>query len=347
MRIREVTRDVVERWSVGWRDALASSVAAGLSWLLAHQLLGHPQPLFAAVAAIVCLSPGLPSRGRQAVNMMLGVVTGILVGELLLVLPVVNFALRLAVITFVAMMAALSFGLAPVIAIQSGVSAILVIAMGPVTAGPTRLMDVAVGAGVGLLFSQVLMTPDPVRLIENAARRMLKLMALGFAQDAEAVAERDQRKAQAALRHFFEARDSLNALGADIASARSHTRWSLRGRIVAREVAEAAARYDRRAIRLYASTLLFAEALANALRRGEAPPPGLKERVDRVARICERLAEGSTGSSDLARPTAHEPGSAGWRTCLEHLRAVEEALQVLEQTSGASETKAAASPSRT
>src|SRR5688572_5905005 len=62
-------------------DAAAATVAAGLSWLIARALFGHPQPLFAAIAAIVCLAPGLPNHGRQAVGLILGVATGIAVGE--------------------------------------------------------------------------------------------------------------------------------------------------------------------------------------------------------------------------------------------------------------------------
>jgi uncharacterized membrane protein YgaE (UPF0421/DUF939 family) len=85
--------------------------------------------------------------------MVLGVVTGIVVGELLLHVPVFALPLRIALIAFLAIMAALSFGLAPVIPIQAAVSAILVLALGPTMAGPTRLADVAVGAAVGLLFS--------------------------------------------------------------------------------------------------------------------------------------------------------------------------------------------------
>jgi uncharacterized membrane protein YgaE (UPF0421/DUF939 family) len=111
-------RGIAGRWSSGWRDALAAAVAAGLSWMIAHDLLGHAQPIFAAVAAIVCLSPGLPSRRRQAIDVVLGVVTGILVGEMLMMLPIFNLPIRIAIITFSAIIAALTFGLAPVIPIR-------------------------------------------------------------------------------------------------------------------------------------------------------------------------------------------------------------------------------------
>jgi uncharacterized membrane protein YgaE (UPF0421/DUF939 family) len=57
-----------------------------LSWFLAQRLFGHQQPIFAAITAIVCLAPGLPSHTKQTVGLLLGVATGILVGELSLVL---------------------------------------------------------------------------------------------------------------------------------------------------------------------------------------------------------------------------------------------------------------------
>src|SRR3954447_14961656 len=92
--MRKIAQRVLERWAAGSSDALASAVAAGIAWALAHQLFGHPQPVFAAVAALISLAPGLPSRGGQAVNMMLGLATGLLVGEVLLAVPILDAALR-------------------------------------------------------------------------------------------------------------------------------------------------------------------------------------------------------------------------------------------------------------
>jgi uncharacterized membrane protein YgaE (UPF0421/DUF939 family) len=264
------------------------------------------------------------------VNMMLGLATGLLVGEVLLAVPILDAALRIALVTFLAMMAALSFGLAPVIAIQGGVSALLVIALGPTTAGPTRLADALVGTGVALLFSQVLLTPDPVRIIDDAVRRMLRLLAQGFAQSAEALAKRDGARAEAALAHFFTSRESLDAVVAGINAARSLSRWSLRGRLAAGGVAEIARRYDRRAICLFASTLLFAEAVVNALRNGHEPPVWLPGCVEMIASACNTLADGATDDPEPSSPAVWEPTPAGWQACVEHLRAIENTLRVLQ-----------------
>jgi uncharacterized membrane protein YgaE (UPF0421/DUF939 family) len=131
----DIVPRTVGRWRLNWTDALASSAGAALSWALAQHLLGHRQPVFAAVATVVCLAPGLPNRGQQAVHMMIGLLVGIAVAELLLLVPGFGTPLQITIIGFTAIMVALSFGLAPVIPIQSGVSAILVITMGPSTAG--------------------------------------------------------------------------------------------------------------------------------------------------------------------------------------------------------------------
>lgn len=327
---------LADRFAVAWRDAAISAIAAGIAWILAVWLLSHPHPVFAAVSAIVCLSPGLPSHGRQAVGLMLGVATGIIVGELALLLPEGLLVpeglslLRLTLATFFSMLVAASFGMAPVVPIQAGVSAVLVLALGPQSAGLTRMEDVAVGVAVGLAFSQVLLTPDPVREIDAAADDLLLRLARGFRDAAGAVQAHDVRKAEAALRGFSTAHESLVALGAGIDAARYAARWSVRGRLAARAVAETAARYDRRAIRLYASALLFGEALANALRKGAAPAPeGLAGAILGVATRCSRLAgENLEPDGILERDDSSAP--ADWHGTLLQLRAVSEVLDSLE-----------------
>ena len=62
--------------------SLQTSVAAGLSWYLAHDVLGHPQPFFAPIAAAVCLSISNVLRAQRAVQMMIGVTLGIGTGTL-------------------------------------------------------------------------------------------------------------------------------------------------------------------------------------------------------------------------------------------------------------------------
>lgn len=314
---------IAGQWSASWRDALIASIGGGVAWLLCQWLLGQPRPVFAMVTAVICLAPNLPNHAKQAVGVMMGVMTGVAVGELSLLLPETIPVLHMALTTFVAMVLATSFGMAPAIAIQSGVSAILVLAMGPQMAGVTRLIDVAVGVGVGLAFSQILLTPDPVRLIDRAVRGLLEKIASGLTQSAAALEAQDPVRAQSAINQFTQAHRAVIALGDGIALARSNARWSLRGRLVAREITEMAGRYDRRGIRLYASALLFGEALGNALRKKEAPPPPwLAEALQVVVANCA-LGEGETPQRI---PPLPKDIPFGWRDCAHRLQSVEDTL---------------------
>ena len=318
------------RWSSAWRDALASAIAAALAWILAKHFFGHVHPVFAAISAVVCLAPGLPSHGKQAIGLMVGVATGIIIGEAALWLPDGYPLLRIGFASFSAIAIAALYGLGPVVPIQAGVSAILMLAVGPENAGVVRMLDVAMGAGVGLMFSQILLTPNPIGIIDNSAKDLLEKLAKGFGRSLTALEENDTKSAQHAVFIFSGAHDSLITLENGIASARNTARWTLRGRFASREVKDIASRYERHAVRLYASALLFSEAFADAMRKEQgSPPASLHERLASVASDCAAIA------SDIEKPALApacndqqaEAVSAPWQICLQHLSTVESALQ--------------------
>lgn len=329
----EWRQKILLRWKRVWRDALAASLAAVTTWFLAQTLFGHSLPVFAAISAVICLAPGLPSHSRQAVGILIGVGTGIVVGDLVLHLPEQWRLLQFALGPFLAMMIASSYGLPPVVPIQAGTSALLVVALGPETAGEARMADVALGAGIGLLFSQVLMTPDPVRVVDEAARGLLTRLAEGYRGCAEALRANDATLSEAALMRLSQAHASIISMNTSISNARDDARWSVRGRWVAKEVREMAARYDRHAIRLYAATLLFADNLNHALRQSGVPAPdSLIQRVETMAHICETMAvgdplnmpEGADVPPDYPRLQAE---SVVWVASYHHLDLANKALK--------------------
>jgi uncharacterized membrane protein YgaE (UPF0421/DUF939 family) len=327
MALTTIGGRILDRLRAALPDAAAATVAAALSWLLARELFGHPQPLFAAIAAIVCLAPGLPNHGRQAVGLVLGVATGIAVGEAALLVPDTSPALRLSLATFVAIMIASSYGLLPVVPIQAGVSALLVLALGPETAGTVRMLDVACGTAVGLLFSQVLFTPDPVKLLRAGESALLGAIAAALTEAGAALAADDQARAQAALKRFSDAHGHLVALAGGIDTARSNASWSLRGRLVRRDLRAVAGRIERRSARVYAAALLFGAALATAMQRRPGPPP---------AALAPAIAL-AISACDLARPMpAPVPAPfAGapddWRRCLVRLDEATQAIRALRE----------------
>ena len=203
-------------WRQSCCDVLLSTIAAALSWWTATALLGDHAPVFAAIAAIVCLSPGVASHGRQAVGMLIGVGIGIAAGELARSIPF-DPTLRIALVTPVAMLAAASFGLNAVMVIQAGGSAVLVVASSQSGVGFERFADAGIGGCIGLLFSQVLFTPDPIAIVERAGTRLVLAV------------ERGQSNA--------EVRAAGAKLEDALASAQAIARWTLRGRLSASAIA--------------------------------------------------------------------------------------------------------------
>lgn len=287
------------RWKGGLRASVESAAAAALAWSIAQELLGHRQPVFAAVAAVVCLAPGLPNRAGQAVNMLLGLVTGIAAGEAVLLLVPADWSVPVEICagSLVAMLAALSFGALPVIPIQGAVSAILVLTMGPATAGSVRLTDALVGTCVALLFSQALFTPDPVRLVERVTRSMLGKLAPAFRQQAMTAVSGDRDEAAAASETFFSTRNALNELIVALDTAAAISRWSIRGRGRMDEVQRIAQTLKPLAIRLFAFALILTEIEQNRIRCGQRARLGtlrdaeeIADRLDAIATRCSALA---------------------------------------------------------
>lgn len=321
--MQQVIAKTVQHWSASWRDSLMACVAGSLAWLICQVLLGQPKPIFAMVTGVACLAPNLPNHGKQAIRVVLGVTTGVVVAELSLLLPQTISVLHTGVVAFVAMVLATSFGTAPAIPIQAGVSAILVLAMGPQEAGLTRLTDVVVGAGVGLMFSQILMTPDPVQVIDRAVRGLLDPIADGLRRSAVALKDDNPEEANTAITQFIEAHRAVVALGDGLALARSDARWSLRGRLAAHEITDMASRYERRGIRLYAAALLFGEALGNALRKEETEPP---EWLTNALQIVIGNCSVEAGENPHRLPPIPKDMPFGWRECIHRLESLQDTL---------------------
>lgn len=148
-------KEVIERVRSSFTRALAAALAAAFAFWASRQLLGHEQPVFAAISALICLAPGIPSHIRQGFGLIVGVTLGILIGEIALMVPNEYAEIRLASATFIAMIIACTFGMPPVVPIQAGASAMLVLLMGPQTAGFVRFLDVVIGVTTGLVVAFV------------------------------------------------------------------------------------------------------------------------------------------------------------------------------------------------
>ncbi|MFQ1003677.1 FUSC family protein [Modestobacter sp. SSW1-42] len=200
---------------------LQCGVASAAGWWMAEAILGHQQPVFAATAAVICLAAGSGGRARQAVDLLAGVLAGVLVGQLVRTVHAEPGVVGTLVAVTAAMLMVSLLDTRPLALIQAGSSALFVLVLPPVQTPFVRLLDAAVGGGIGLLVSQVLLAPDPVRLVLEPACSILDDVAAALrAKDAVEAAE-----------HARSAITRLGQLTTTQATARDVAARTIRGRL--------------------------------------------------------------------------------------------------------------------
>ena len=304
--------------------AAQAGTAAGLSWFVALDVLGHEQPFFAPIAAVVVLGAAAAQRWRRAIELVFGVALGIAVGDAL-ILAIGVGPVQLAAVVALAILAADVLGGGAIASGQAASSAVLVATLAPPQAGIyfDRFFDALVGGVVGLLVMNLLLPFNPLTRVRNAAGRALDSLASALDKAASALDTSRPELAEAALeqlratdREHVDLRDSL-AMGRETATL-APLRWNSRPALA--RYAEAAVHIDRatrnaRVMQRRITTLLDDEeprppALSHSLRLlGEAvttlrrelaagrDPIGTPERVLEAVRTSQQAYAAGVGFS--------------------------------------------------
>jgi uncharacterized membrane protein YgaE (UPF0421/DUF939 family) len=305
-------------WHVG-----QASVAAGVAWWFATQVVGHPHPFFAPVVAVVSLGTSYGQRLRRVAEVTAGVAIGIFLADLL-VLVVGSGAWQLTVIVALAMSVTLLVNAGPLLVTQAAVQSIVVVAL---AASPgyalTRWIDALVGGGVAVLAAAVVPRAPLRRPREQAAvvvRRIAQLLRAAAESSLDGDVERSVEVLRAArsteplIRELQAAADEGLSVIASSPFRRGHTgqmrqmaelvepldRALRNTRVLVRRVAVAGYRNERlpRAYALLCEDLAQAtERIADALARGEMATGvrpallALGEGTAQVERIADLSAE--------------------------------------------------------
>ncbi len=177
-----------------WFNLVQTSVASGLAWYLAHDLLHHPQPFFAPIAAAVSLSISNVLRAQRAIQMMIGVTLGIGVGTLVQG-ALGPGAVSIGVAALIALCAAVFIGHGLIgqgmmFANQTVVSAILVLALFRSGLGWERINDALIGGVLAIVFAVVLFPADPLQLLRSARVGVLGVLRGVLTRSADVAAGR-------------------------------------------------------------------------------------------------------------------------------------------------------------
>jgi uncharacterized membrane protein YgaE (UPF0421/DUF939 family) len=189
-----------ERIVAGARPILHSAVAASLAWLVATEVVGHEQPFFAPISAVITLGLTVGQRRRRAIELAIGVSVGIAIADAL-VAAIGTGTWQIGVVVALAMAAAALVGGGSLLASQAGASAVLVATLQPPEGGFDfdRALDALVGGGVALLVSSLLLPVHPMRLVRESADPVLDRLVEALGQIATALTTRRPDAADAAL----------------------------------------------------------------------------------------------------------------------------------------------------
>ncbi|HEX6500381.1 MAG TPA: FUSC family protein [Micromonosporaceae bacterium] len=180
--------------------AVQAGVAAGLAWLVAHDLIGHRTPFFAPIAAVIVLGVSVGQRLRRAVELVVGVALGILVGDGIIA-AIGTGPWQITVCVTLAMLVAVFLGGSAIVVGQASSSAVLVATLAPPTHGIyySRFLDALVGGIVGVAVLMLLLPLNPFTHVRRAAAPVLGVLIEALYALADALGARDLERADAVL----------------------------------------------------------------------------------------------------------------------------------------------------
>ena len=177
-------------WPIG-QTALAAVVA----WYVAVLLGVDSRPGFASIAAVISLGAAFGERRQRAVQLIAGVMLGIVLADLLV--RAIGYGLpQIGVLVGLSMLAAIILGGSELLVTEAAVSAILVATLS--STPEVRLLEVLIGGGVGLAVHMLLFPPDPRLGVARAASSAFGELGTVLRDGAAALAAVDVREAESA-----------------------------------------------------------------------------------------------------------------------------------------------------
>ncbi|MFT4089069.1 MAG: FUSC family protein [Gordonia sp. (in: high G+C Gram-positive bacteria)] len=216
----------VRRLGLSLVPILQCALAAGTAWWIANDLLGHPHPFFAPISSVLSMGLILVRRWRRSLELMGGVLIGILVGDLIIA-KVGSGPWQIMIVVAAAMVVAVVLDGAPMVTNQAASSAVLVATLLPPGggAGWERGIDALVGGGVGLLIGALIPVNPAHRGRRDAAALLATLRDL-TADLAKALAHDDEDGVNVVLTKARGTQAAVDAMHSDMLAGRELSRMS-------------------------------------------------------------------------------------------------------------------------
>ncbi|CAA9410437.1 MAG: hypothetical protein AVDCRST_MAG75-2712 [uncultured Propionibacteriaceae bacterium] len=224
-RGRESAQERLERLRGRSFMILQCAVTAGASWWLAAEVLNHPTPFFAPVAAIICLGFTFGQRLRRGIEVAIGVALGVLVGDVFVTFFGTG-VWQIIIVCGLAMCLATLIGAGNLMTIQAGVQSIIVISFAPrPDQALDRWLDAVVGCALALAMATIAPSA-PLRRPRLLAAALMQEMARTLSAAEDALRRGDQEAADAVLDQARRGERDLAALEEAVKEGLAVVRYS-------------------------------------------------------------------------------------------------------------------------
>ena len=286
-----------------------TALAAVSAWYLAMLLGVERRPAFASIAAVISLGAAFFERRQRAVQLIGGVMLGIVVADLLM-RAIGNGIPQIGVLVALAMLAAVLLGGSELLVTEAAVSALLVATLS--STATARLLDVLIGGGVALVLHTLVFPPEPVPGIARSSAAVFEELGIALRDAAAALAAGDVRHARSAARAGENVTSQIDELRHAVVVGQDTARWS------------PTRRPDRAEVERYARTLVHVDLAARSarvlarnvlvyVRSGRTAHPELAEAVRELGLAASELPAQFTEpwrSGDVLRMALRAAGRA-------------------------------------
>ncbi|NYF56063.1 FUSC family protein [Micromonospora purpureochromogenes] len=267
---------------------MQAGLAAGLAWLIADNVLGNEQPLFAPAVAIGVIAGAIGNRVRRTGELVAGVVVGAFVGHWLIRLIGVGPARTGLVVAFAISVAVLFRGGGAAMA-QAGSTALLLglAAEGPDLAVP-RTEGALVGGVVAIAVAVLILPLNPLRVVRRAGGPATDLFARELTAAGQALARRDLKQAEDAFHRFTTSKPEEHKAREMVAAAREVailSPWRRRRLGMIRRYQHAAEHLDN----IYTSGHEMMKWTVATIRNTEPVPAGLPASIEHLGQAFRLL----------------------------------------------------------
>lgn len=195
---RQFIREGIHRVQADFFQSVQIVAASMGAWLFAERVLGHHEPIFAPVAALVSLGYVSGAKhSRRILEVSFGVTLGILIGDLLLIL-LGHGTWQAAVVLFLTVIIARFIDKGIIFTIQLSFQACFTLLLPVPDDAFTRSFDGLVGGAFAFL-AMYLMPRDPRKNPRERATALMDAFAKVFTLSSEAIHHYDYNKAYQSL----------------------------------------------------------------------------------------------------------------------------------------------------